>query len=84
LAIYTHQAVKTMKPGTMDGGEFLKEAALMKKLRHPKLIQLCVALYAVGGWLGGGGIGCGAWRGAPLLHDRVLCSRRCCQLEHRD
>jgi len=36
----TPVAVKTMKPGTMDGGEFLKEAALMKKLRHPKLIQL--------------------------------------------
>ena len=36
----TEVAVKTLKPGTMDVHEFLKEAALMKKLRHPKLIQL--------------------------------------------
>ena len=36
----TSVAVKTLKPGTMAFGEFLQEAALMKKLRHPKLIQL--------------------------------------------
>jgi len=36
----TPVAVKTMKPGTMGGEEFLAEAGLMKKLRHPKLIQL--------------------------------------------
>ena len=36
----THVAVKTLKPGTMSPSEFLQEAALMKKLRHPKLIQL--------------------------------------------
>ena len=33
-------AVKTPKPGTMSQIEFLQEAALMKRLRHPKLIQL--------------------------------------------
>ena len=33
-------AVKTLKPGTMSATEFLQEASLMKKLRHPKLIQL--------------------------------------------
>ena len=36
----TQVAVKTLKPGTMSAHEFLQEAALMKKLRHPKLIQL--------------------------------------------
>ena len=36
----TPVAVKTLKPGTMGASEFLKETALMKKLRHPKLIQL--------------------------------------------
>ena len=36
----TSVAVKTLKPGTMSPHEFLQEAALMKKLRHPKLIQL--------------------------------------------
>ncbi len=36
----TQVAVKTLKPGTMSVAEFLQEAALMKKLRHPKLIQL--------------------------------------------
>jgi fyn-related kinase len=33
-------AVKTLKPGTMDRSEFLEEAKIMKKLRHPKLVQL--------------------------------------------
>lgn len=33
-------AVKTLKPGTMDVADFMLEAAIMKKLRHPKLIQL--------------------------------------------
>ena len=36
----TSVAVKTLKPGTMSPSEFLQEAALMKSLRHPKLIQL--------------------------------------------
>eukprot|EP00049_Salpingoeca_infusionum_P023298 m.11367 g.11367 ORF g.11367 m.11367 type:complete len:513 (+) comp5709_c0_seq1:453-1991(+) len=36
----TPVAVKTLKPGTMSAEEFLSEAAIMKKLRHPKLIQL--------------------------------------------
>ena len=36
----TEVAVKTLKPGIMDASEFLDEAALIKKLRHPKLIQL--------------------------------------------
>ena len=36
----TAVAVKTLKPGTMSPSEFLQEAALMKSLRHPKLIQL--------------------------------------------
>jgi fyn-related kinase len=36
----TQVAVKTLKPGTMSAAEFLQEAALMKRLRHPKLIQL--------------------------------------------
>ena len=33
-------AVKISKPGTMSTMEILQEAALMKRLRHPKLIQL--------------------------------------------
>ena len=36
-------AIKTLKPGTMQPAEFLKEAAIMKQLHHPKVI----ALYAV-------------------------------------
>ena len=36
----TEVAVKALKPGIMNASEFLEEAALMKKLRHPKLIQL--------------------------------------------
>jgi len=36
-------AVKMLKPGMMQPGEFLKEAAIMKRLHHPKL----VSLYAV-------------------------------------
>ena len=36
----TSVAVKTLKKGTMAVQEFLQEASLMKKLRHPKLIQL--------------------------------------------
>ncbi|XP_028997373.1 tyrosine-protein kinase SRK2 [Betta splendens] len=36
----TAVAVKTLKPGTMDPEDFLREAQIMKKLRHPKLIQL--------------------------------------------
>ena len=33
-------AVKKHKPGTIDPQSFLQEAAMMKKLRHPKLVQL--------------------------------------------
>ncbi|XP_029903282.1 tyrosine-protein kinase SRK2 [Myripristis murdjan] len=36
----TAVAVKTLKPGTMDPQDFLREAQIMKRLRHPKLIQL--------------------------------------------
>ncbi|XP_029351842.1 tyrosine-protein kinase SRK2 isoform X2 [Echeneis naucrates] len=36
----TAVAVKTLKPGTMDPEDFLREAQMMKRLRHPKLIQL--------------------------------------------
>ncbi|XP_064624330.1 tyrosine-protein kinase Src42A-like [Lineus longissimus] len=36
----TPVAIKTLKSGTMDPTDFLAEAQIMKKLRHPKLIQL--------------------------------------------
>ena len=36
----TPVAVKTLKPGTMAASAFLEEAQILKKLRHPKLIQL--------------------------------------------
>ena len=36
----TEVAVKTLKPGTVGASEFLEEAALIKKFRHPNLIQL--------------------------------------------
>ena len=36
----TEIAVRILEPGTMAVGEFLEEAALMKKLRHRNLIQL--------------------------------------------
>ncbi|XP_036438445.1 uncharacterized protein LOC118816046 isoform X2 [Colossoma macropomum] len=36
----TSVAVKTLKPGSMDAKDFLHEAQIMKKLRHPNLIQL--------------------------------------------
>ncbi|KAM6915322.1 tyrosine-protein kinase FRK [Xenentodon cancila] len=36
----TPVAVKTLKPGMMDSEDFLREAQIMKKLRHAKLIQL--------------------------------------------
>eukprot|EP00055_Hartaetosiga_balthica_P010891 m.47867 g.47867 ORF g.47867 m.47867 type:complete len:532 (+) comp7363_c4_seq1:221-1816(+) len=36
----TPVAIKTLKPGTMSKDEFLSEASIMKRLRHPKLIQL--------------------------------------------
>ena len=39
----TQVAIKTLRPDTMQPAEFLKEAAIMKQLHHPKL----VALYAV-------------------------------------
>ena len=36
----TEVAVKALKPGIMDTKEFFEEAALMKKLKHPKVIRL--------------------------------------------
>nr|XP_006002996.1 PREDICTED: tyrosine-protein kinase FRK [Latimeria chalumnae] len=36
----TPVAIKTLKTGTMDPKDFLREAQVMKKLRHPNLIQL--------------------------------------------
>ena len=36
----TEVAVKTPKPNSTEASDFLKEAALMKKLRHQNLIQL--------------------------------------------
>jgi len=36
----TPVAIKSLKQGTMDPRDFLAEAQIMKKLRHPKLIQL--------------------------------------------
>uniref|UniRef100_A0A673KGR1 Tyrosine-protein kinase n=1 Tax=Sinocyclocheilus rhinocerous TaxID=307959 RepID=A0A673KGR1_9TELE len=36
----TAVAVKTLKTGTMDPKDFLREAQIMKKLRHARLIQL--------------------------------------------
>jgi len=36
----TAVAIKQLKPGTMDPSDFLREAEIMKKLRHPKLVQL--------------------------------------------
>ncbi|KAL6485403.1 hypothetical protein MHYP_G00047950 [Metynnis hypsauchen] len=36
----TSVAVKTLKPGSMDAEDFLRGVEIMKKLRHPKLIQL--------------------------------------------
>ena len=36
----TKVAVRTVKPGTVEVSIYLEEIALMKKLRHPKLIQL--------------------------------------------
>lgn len=33
-------AVKTLRPGKMSAEEFLAEAHLLKKMRHPKLLQL--------------------------------------------
>ena len=36
----TEVAVKTIKPGAIDVNAFFEEVALMKKLRHPKIIQL--------------------------------------------
>uniref|UniRef100_A0A8C5E0A4 Tyrosine-protein kinase n=1 Tax=Gouania willdenowi TaxID=441366 RepID=A0A8C5E0A4_GOUWI len=36
----TSVAVKTLKNGSMDAEDFLREAQIMKRLRHAKLIQL--------------------------------------------
>lgn len=36
----TEVAVKMLKPGTMDPEAFLQEAAIMKQLRHEKLVSL--------------------------------------------
>lgn len=32
--------MKSLKPGSMTNAEFLAEAEIMHKLRHPKLVQL--------------------------------------------
>ena len=48
--ITTPVAVKTLKSGTMQPQAFLKEAHIMKKLRHPKLIRLyaiCTTEYPI-------------------------------------
>ena len=37
---YTKVAIKTLKEGTMSPEAFLEEAAIMKKFRHDKLVQL--------------------------------------------
>ena len=37
----TSVAVKTLKPGITSANDFLQEAKLMIKLRHPKLVQVC-------------------------------------------
>lgn len=37
---HTWVAIKTLKEGTMEVEKFLEEAAIMKKLRHPKLVTL--------------------------------------------
>jgi fyn-related kinase len=36
----TPVAIKTLKPGSMEPKAFLTEAQIMKKLRHPHLIQV--------------------------------------------
>ncbi|CAF4515427.1 unnamed protein product, partial [Didymodactylos carnosus] len=36
----TPVAIKTLKSGSMNPSDFLAEASIMKKLRHPNLIQL--------------------------------------------
>ena len=41
----TPVAVKTLKPGTMSPQAFLTEAAIMKKLRHQNLIQVCNKMF---------------------------------------
>ena len=41
--IWNHRmpvAIKTLKPGSMNPTDFLAEASIMKKLKHPNLIQL--------------------------------------------
>jgi len=37
---HTPVAIKTLKPGTMEVADFIAEANFMKKLHHPKLLQL--------------------------------------------
>jgi len=37
---HTPVAIKTPKPGTMEVAEFMAEAYFMKKMHHPKLLQL--------------------------------------------
>lgn len=36
----TPVAIKTLRPGSMSAKAFLEEARILKRLRHPKLIQL--------------------------------------------
>ena len=37
----TNVAVKSLKPGTVPRDKFLQDVDVMKKLRHPALVQLC-------------------------------------------
>ncbi|KER31927.1 hypothetical protein T265_01864 [Opisthorchis viverrini] len=39
-------AIKTLKPGTMSKEDFLKEARIMKRLHHPKLVRLYAVVTA--------------------------------------
>lgn len=41
----TQVAIKTLKAGTMEPKAFLAEAQIMKKLRHPHLIQVWQMIY---------------------------------------
>lgn len=60
----TPVAVKTLKPGTMSPQAFLAEAAIMKKLRHQNLIQVCGKMF---------NFYCsGAITGSPITHEMCV------------
>ncbi|CAL8103640.1 unnamed protein product [Calicophoron daubneyi] len=42
----TEVAIKTLKPGTMSREDFLKEARIMKRLHHPRLVRLYAVVTA--------------------------------------